>query len=372
MSSGAFHLSGILLYAVAATSMTVSCIFDDIQFTDAEAPVIVTVDQSADPVFYELMLVSVEATDSRPGISSIVVNYTTDAWASWNTVSATYDTGDWFDAYIPAMPYDTDVEFYVIATDGCGLQAIDDNAGLFYTYTVGDDVAPDLTVTNPANNTEQEGLLPITADADDGAGSGIEYVTFNPDGSGGINDYTAPYSQNWNLDDEALGLHFIIVTAHDNAGNSVTKTYYITIVDNIAPSIDSPVDVVMTVGDIGRQVNWSIGDPRPHNFTVYENGAEKTSGSWSAESYFILIGLDGYLAGEYNFTLVVFDDAGNWSADTVLVTVNEETTTETTTSGTTGGGGFPLGLSLAVVGAVAAVAVILVFVFVIRPKMSAK
>ncbi|TFF96675.1 hypothetical protein EU546_00935 [Candidatus Thorarchaeota archaeon] len=384
LSPSAVHLSGILLYANAPPGKTWSCIFDDIHFMDMEAPVISTVDQSVDPVYYELTRVSVEATDARPGVSSIIVNYTTDSWSSWSTVSASYVTGDWFDAYIPAQPYGTDVEYYVIATDGCGLRAIDDNGGLFYTFTVDDDIDPTLTITNPANNTDQEGLLAITADVDDGGGSGIDYVTFNPDGSSAINDYTAPYSQNWDLDDASLGSHFIIVTVHDNAGNSATKTHYITVVDTASPVVSSPDDVVMTVGDIGEQVNWSISDVRPHNYTVYENGTEYVSGSWSAESYWVSVSLDGYLVGGYNLTLVIYDDAGNWASDTVLVTVNEEvtttttatTTTTTTTTGTTTptttptGGGDPL-LALAVVGVVAVVGVLLV-IFVVIPRMKGK
>ncbi len=377
MSSADFALTGILLYATAAPGLTVSCLFDDINFADAEAPIIATVDQSVDPVYYELTQVSVEATDARPGLSSIVVNYTTDGWSSWSTVSASHDTGDWFDAFIPALPYDTDVEFYVVATDGGGLLTIDDNGGLFYTYTVGDDVDPTLTITNPVNNTELEGLLVITATAED-LGSDIAYVRFNPDGVSAINDYTSPYSQNWNLDDEPLGPHFIEVTAYDNAGNSVTKIHYITVVDNTDPVVSSPDDIVMTEGEAGLAVNWSISDFRPHNFSVYTNGSEDVSGSWSAESYFIVVSLDGYLVGGYNLTLVVFDDAGNWASDTVLVTVSEEVTTSTTsttgttsTSGsTTAGGGNPL-LGLAIVGVVA-VAGILLVVFVVIPRMKPK
>jgi hypothetical protein len=375
----AVHLSGILLYANAPPGRTWSCIFDDINFKDMEAPAIVSVDESTTPVYYEPTLLTLEATDTRPGISSLLVNYTTDGWSSWSTVSASFDTGDLFEASIPAQLYGTDVEYYVIAADGGGLQTIDDNGGLFYTYSVGDDVDPTLTITNPANNTDQDGLLTITADVDD-PGSGIDHVTFNPDGASAVNDYTAPYSQNWNLDDEPLGPHFIEVTAYDNAGNSLTRIHYITVVDNTSPSVGSPADIVMTEGDTGQVVNWSISDIRPHNFTVYLNGSEYVSGDWSAESYSVAVSLDGYLVGGYNLTLVVFDDAGNWASDTVLVTVNAAasasttTTSETTSTSTTGGGGggFPLGLTLAIVGAVAAVAVIVVFVLVIRPRMTAK
>lgn len=366
----------ISFLAEAGGGMRTSLLLDDLHFKDMKPPSVDSVSFDAIPMYYEDVPVQIFASDTRPGVSSVAVVYTTDNWDTFDTIYCDYDADDWFNATIPAQAYDTEVKFYVHAVDGCGIPVIDANSGLYYSYTVGDDVAPALTITNPGNNTELEGLLQITANAEDLA-SGIEYVTFNPDGMGPINDYTAPYSQNWNLDDASLGAHFIIVTAHDNAGNSVTKTHYITVVDNTDPDVNSPADVVMTEGETGLAVNWSISDVRPHNFTVFRNGSEYVSGGWSAESYFVAVSLDGYLAGGYNLTLLVYDDAGNSASDTVFVTVNEgvtttttttETTTSTTSETTTAPPTEPLPLEMMLLVGSGIAAVVLIVVFVARSR----
>jgi hypothetical protein len=366
ISSQGWVLSGILLYAYAQPGFKVSCLFDDIQFADAEPPIISSVVQSGFPVYYNATTISVTAADARPGVSSVIVNYTTDGWSSWNTVSAVYSIGT-YDANIPAQPYDTLVEYYVIAIDGSGLQAVDNNGGLFYSFIVGDDVAPTLTITNPVNNTNQEGLLTITAAAAD-AGAGVEYVTFNADGNGGIYDYSAPYQQNWNLDDEFLGLHFVIVTVRDNAGLEVTKTHYFTVVDTISPALNAPADVAYTVGETGNVIDWNPTDVRPNSYEVFVDGVSTYSGSWNSTSEHIVINVDGHPVGSYNYTCVAYDDAGNSAIDTVFVTVQAASATTTTTSTT---GGEDLLTPLLIVASIGAVVILLV-IFVAIPKMKHK
>jgi hypothetical protein len=374
-SSDTWYLSGIELHVFSAPGLKVSCIFDDINFIDTEPPTISTVTQSVNPVYSEVTSVSVTATDIRPGVSVVTLNYTTDDWNSWNVIGTTYGTTT-FDADIPAQPYDTHVQYYVVASDGCGVQAIDDNAGLYYSYFVGDDTDPTLTITNPGNNTEQSGLLTITTDVED-PGSGIEYVIFNADGSGAITDYTAPYSQNWNLDDESLGSHLIIVTVRDNAGNEVTKTHYFTVVDTVAPVLDSPADIEFDEGETGYAIDWTPTDIRPTSYEVFVDEASTFVGTWNSTTEHIIVHLDGLTSGEYNYTCVVYDEGGNSAFDMVMVTVNEGfTTTTTTTSPTTTGtatsseptGGADLLTPLLLVVAIGVVGVLLI-VFVVLPKM---
>ncbi|MFW9786162.1 MAG: Ig-like domain-containing protein [Candidatus Thorarchaeota archaeon] len=370
-SADSWHISGISLYAYTAPGLKLICLFDDIQFIDTEPPVVDSVVFDASPMYYEDVLVRVSTTDARPGVSTVYLLYSTDSWSSADVSPGVWDQGDWYNATIPAQVYNTQVEFFIQVTDGCGVEKIEDNGYLFYTYTVGDDVDPTLTITNPANNTDQSGLLNITADVDD-PGSGIEWVRFNADGSGAITDYTAPYSQNWNLDDETLGSHFVIVTVRDYAGHQVTKTHYFTVVDTIDPVLDSPSDVEFTVGETGYNIDWNPTDIRPATYEVFVDSVSTYSGDWNATSEHIVISLDGLAVGTYNYTCVVYDEAGNSVSDTVLVTVNDvtptttpgTTTTEpTTTPGPTGEN--PLGLILAVAG-IGVVGVLLVVLVVIR------
>ncbi|MGY5881915.1 MAG: Ig-like domain-containing protein, partial [Candidatus Thorarchaeota archaeon] len=310
----------ITVAASAPAGMRTSLLVDDLHFIDATPPIVSAVTVESTPVYYAETYIRTITSDVRPGVSQVMINYTSTGWISWNTIIGVYNESDWYDVYIPARPYGLVVEFYVIVTDGCGLQTIDDNSGSFYSYTVGDDIEPTLTIDNPANNTAQEGLLAITATAEDFA-TGIEYVSFNIDSSGPISDYTYPYSQNWNLDDASLGLHFIIITAYDNAGNSVSKIHYITVVDTTLPVLDTPGDFDYTVGELGQTIDWNPTDLRPASYEVFVDTISTYTGLWNSSSEHIVIDVDGLAVGIYNYTCVVTDDGGNSVADTVIVTV---------------------------------------------------
>ncbi len=364
-SSSGLTIDRIIIESASPTGDRVSCLFDEMHFIDAGAPIVNSVDFTpATPMYYDTVDVTVYAHDARSGIQSVFVDYYNGSW--WGLPAT--DMGGYYVATIPAHSYGITVEFQVSVTDLSGLTTLDNNGGSRYTYTVGDDVDPTLTIDNPVNNTEQEGLLAITATVDD-PGSGVEYVTFNTDGVGPIDDYTDPYSQNWNLDDESLGSHFIIVTVHDNAGNTVSKTHYFTVVDTENPVLDTPADVEFTVGESGHSIDWGPSDNRPGSYEVLVDTISTYTGLWNSSSEHRVIDLDGLSVGTYNYTCVVYDDAGNSYADTVIVTVSEASTTTPTPTETTEPtttpeptGGDPLGLILIVAGGAGVVVVILIIV----------
>ncbi|MGY5877116.1 MAG: Ig-like domain-containing protein, partial [Candidatus Thorarchaeota archaeon] len=322
-------INRIVIDSYAVAGDRVSVLVDEMHFADGGDPVIDSVDfLPADPMYYESVDLTIYAHDDRSGIRHLYVDYYYEG--SWFGVQVS-DMGGYFEITFAPQAYGTEVQFRVSVTDNGGRNVIDDNGGLLYSYTVGDDVDPTLTITNPVNNTDVEGLLAITADADD-LGSGVEYISFNPDGGGAISDYTAPYSQNWNLDDESLGSHFIIVSVRDLAGNTVTKAHYITVVDTTSPVLDNPDDVEFTVGETGYIIDWDPTDARPASYDVLVEGVGTFSGLWNTSSEHIVVELDGLPVGTYNYTCVVYDDAGHVAADTVNVTVNELPTTTTTTT----------------------------------------
>jgi hypothetical protein len=332
-SSDSWHLSGISIYVYTAPGLKLTCLFDDIQFIDTESPVVDSVLFDATPMYYEDVLVRVSATDLRPGVSTVFVLYTTDGWSSADVSIGIWGQDDWYNATIPAQAYNTQVDFFIQVTDGCGVEGIEDNGGFFYSYTVGDDIDPTLTITNPLNNTDQSGLLTITADVDD-PGSGIEWVRFNPDGLGAVTDDTFPYSQNWNLDDEVLGSHFVIVTVRDNVGHQVTKTHYFTVVDTIDPTLSSPDDIEITDEAVGQAISWNGTDVRPDHYVILEDGVTVAGNDWNSSLEVITYSLEGLTIGTYNYTCVVYDEAGNSAVDTVMVTVTDVVTTPTTTTTT--------------------------------------
>ena len=146
----------------------------------------------------------------------------------------------------------------------------------------------------------------------------------------------------------------------DNGG----AYYSYTVGDDIAPTLDSPSDIEYTFGDSGHTIDWSPIDVRPSSYEVFVNDVSTYTGSWNDTSEHILLDVDGLAVGEYNFTCVVYDEAGNTAADTVIVTVVASTTTPTTSTT-----GQPADLTpLLVVVVVGAIGILLV-VFVIMPKM---
>ena len=127
-------------------SSLLSLIIDDVIITDGAPPVVESIEQVTEsPMYYDAVDIHVNAFDLRPGIDSITINYTTNGWTTWNllTTSGTYDVT------IPAQIYGTLVEYYVIALDGVGLETIDDNDGVYYSYVVSDDINPTVSIDSP-------------------------------------------------------------------------------------------------------------------------------------------------------------------------------------------------------------------------------
>ncbi|HJU84064.1 MAG TPA: Ig-like domain-containing protein, partial [Holophagaceae bacterium] len=75
--------------------------------------------------------------------------------------------------------------------------------------------------------TTTSGTLTFTASASDGAGSGVQRVTFYIDGAFYKSIYSAPYTTTWNSALSANGNHTVLAYAKDNAGNMayLTPTY---------------------------------------------------------------------------------------------------------------------------------------------------
>ena len=97
------------------------------------------------------------------------------------------------------------------------------------------------------------------------------------------------------------------------------RTIYI-IDDTNAPTIDSPTDVTYEVGEIGNSITWNPSDTNPYFYNITRNTTLLEQGiSWDGGS--ITIDVDGLTEGVYNFTCYVYDQAGLYTFDSVIVTV---------------------------------------------------
>ncbi|MFX0064143.1 MAG: hypothetical protein ACFFC7_18380 [Candidatus Hermodarchaeota archaeon] len=149
-------------------------------------------------------------------------------------------------------------------------------------------------------------------------------------------DWTSGTVITQTVDGLVLGTYNYTVVVRDDAGYSTKNTAFVNVVDTTDPQIDSPSDVSYEQGSTGHSISWTAIDSHPATFTIYIDGTEDSSESWTS-GIAIIINVDGLTVGIYNYTIFVTDTSGNSANDTVIVTVtsSSSTTTTTTTTSTT-------------------------------------
>ncbi len=86
---------------------------------------------------WEAVTISVNVTDADTGIppEGVILSYRKNGGA-WNNVTMSKTNGDTYEEVIPGSPAGTQVEYIIIAHDYANNEAIKDNAGNYYVYTV--------------------------------------------------------------------------------------------------------------------------------------------------------------------------------------------------------------------------------------------
>ncbi len=88
---------------------------------------------------------------------------------------------------------------------------------------------------------------------------------------------------------------------------------------NMAILLSSPADITFTYLDYGHPISWQAESSSPDSYELYRNSTLLSSGDWDGSDLtFYLHSLE---IGVYNYTLVVYDGAGNSASDTVWVNV---------------------------------------------------
>ncbi len=85
----------------------------------------------------EAVTVSVNVTDANTGVRAdgVILSYRTDGGA-WNNVTMSKTTGDAYEGVIPGLPGGTYVEYMIVAYDYANNEAVKDQAGDYFVYTV--------------------------------------------------------------------------------------------------------------------------------------------------------------------------------------------------------------------------------------------
>jgi hypothetical protein len=227
--------------------------------TDLTPPSISAVGHTPTPVMYtDIVEVSADADDTVAGIKTVSLYYRVDGGA-WDETSMSLASGTTYEEQIPAQAWSALVEYYINATDNKNNSRIDNNGGSYYSYTVGDNVNPVLSITIPTTGATISGSVDVTASAID-PGSGIQRVEFRVNGDLVLNDTTFPYVYYWNTPDSPNGSYIINVTAFDVVGLTATQTITVT-VNNAAtttPPGGIPPLLLVTILAIGVIVLFAV------------------------------------------------------------------------------------------------------------------
>ncbi|NHJ85806.1 MAG: hypothetical protein FK734_10110 [Asgard group archaeon] len=244
---------------VSSSDQIASAIFDDCYFVlDTTPPEIHFVSLENNPTYYEDAQIDVSVSDELGDIQAVTVYYRNDS--IWYSVNCLHVNGDIYRGFIPAGDFDTSYDYFVEATDSNGNSQIDDNTGSYYTYLIGDDIDPTITIQDPAAGTYFGEIL-ISVDCGD-VGSGVNRVEFYDGTTLLITKYTGPYSYNWQTRTTTNGTHEIIVRVYDNNGNNAQDDVIINInndfdvpelsnlmISPIKPEVNKPVNVTVVVND---------------------------------------------------------------------------------------------------------------------------
>jgi len=138
------------------------------------------------------------------------------------------------------------------------------------------------------------------------------------------------------VDGFSLGVYEYTIEVTDTWGNIATDTVLVTVVDTTKPEVSHPDDITMAQGDLVELV-WTGSDLNPSSYEVTRDGTVVMAGAWNSSSEEIVVNLSTLPAGSYIYVITLTDTSGNSVQDSVVVTVEGETTptTPTTPTGST-------------------------------------
>ncbi|TXT54244.1 MAG: hypothetical protein BAJATHORv1_80051 [Candidatus Thorarchaeota archaeon] len=127
-----------------------------------------------------------------------------------------------------------------------------------------------------------------------------------------------------------VGVYVFELVVSDGAGNQKSDSVTIEIVEGAPPVINHPPDMTIIYGAVSEIIIWNPSDVSGSHYIILQNGTQVHYSVWtSGDIEYDLTGL-GY--GVYNFTIIVYDQAGRFTSDTVIVRVVPEGGSTTTTT----------------------------------------
>ncbi len=121
------------------------------------------------------------------------------------------------------------------------------------------------------------------------------------------------------VDGLALGEYNYTIAVTDIGGNVGTDEVTVTVIDDIDPTIDNPLDIQYEFGTTGHNITWIADDLHPDSYEIRRNGTLVESDDWTGSS--IVVDVDGNDIGVHIYTITVWDTSGNSVSDSVIVVV---------------------------------------------------
>ncbi|MHA1910936.1 MAG: LVIVD repeat-containing protein, partial [Candidatus Kariarchaeaceae archaeon] len=189
------------------------------------------------------------------------------------------------------------------------------------TFLVGDTVVPTIT-SSPVNiSVENYSGLNLSWTATD-----FHPYLYTVELDGGVvagpSVWTSGEAITYNIPDGlGVGTYTFAVIFYDDEFNSVTDEVIFTVETAVNPLIDSPADIFYEEGSTSNIITWNATDLHPDVYILYMDGVELASDAWSS-GVALVVDIDGHAAGSYNYTIIVYDESGNFASDTVIVEVS--------------------------------------------------
>lgn len=133
--------------------------------------------------------------------------------------------------------------------------------------------------------------------------------------------WTSGGSLSTSLDGLDSGLYEYVFIAQNDEWYSADVVWLFIAGGPIAPTLSSPSDILYIEGATGNEITWTVTDDNPESWLLLKNGTNIDNGDFSS-GLTISIQVNGLVVGTYNYTLVVTDEDGLTTADTVIVNVS--------------------------------------------------
>ncbi|TXT55313.1 MAG: exported protein of unknown function [Candidatus Thorarchaeota archaeon] len=124
------------------------------------------------------------------------------------------------------------------------------------------------------------------------------------------------------IDGLSYGVHTFVITVWDVDQNSVNDTVLIHVFDDIDPIISDTPNTIAFEDGTGQELSWEVQDLHPSEYTVFLDGEEYETGSWTSGT--LSVNIDGLVEGEYLFVIEIRDLDGNLASDSVRVRVIDD------------------------------------------------